>query len=124
MRFLVLGVCLAALPLSAAGAQTMPLSLFLEKANALEKKGAMALFSGDFKLLKKEMGASAEQLRAERVAAEKAGRKPAYCPPAKAEGLAVKEILGHFRAIPPGQRARMTSKDGFRGLMVRKYPCK
>ena len=119
----LLALCLAAAP-AAASAQAMPLSQCLDKANALEKKGPLALLSSDLKLLKKEMAGASAALRAERLAAQKSGRKPAYCPPAKQAGMGVDEILGHFRAIPAAQRARMTSKDGFRSLLARKYPCR
>ena len=42
---------------ASAGAQQMPVSTFLSKADALESKGPMALFSGDLKLLKNEVSA-------------------------------------------------------------------
>lgn len=124
MTKLLLAALVAALPVTEVSAQNMPLSQFLSRATALEKKGAMALFSGDMALLKKEMAASAKTLRAERLAAQAAGRKPAFCPPEKQSGLSVEEILGHFRSIPEGQRARMSTKDGFRNLLARKYPCR
>lgn len=106
-----------------AAAQSMPLPTFLAKAAALEKKGAMALFSGDLKVLKREMEGSATALRGERLAATKAGKRPAYCPPAKRGPMSSDEILSHMRAIPAAQQSRMTTRDGFRSLMVRKYPC-
>lgn len=110
---------LAATP---AGAQTMPLETFFSKAEALDRKGPLALLSSDYKLLKREMQASAAQLKRERQAASKAGQRPAYCPPARSS-LSSEEILVHFRAIPPATRARMTVKDGFRSLMMKKHPC-
>jgi hypothetical protein len=110
-------------PTAAVHAQAMPLPQFLAKATALEKKGAMALFSGDLNLLKKEITGSAGQLRAERLAAQKAGRKPAYCPPEKGGGIGSKELLTHFRAIPAAQRERMQVRDGMRSFMARKFPC-
>lgn len=103
-------------------AAAMPVSEFLIKADALEKKGPMALFSGDLKLLKKEVERSAAALREERLAAIKAGRKPAYCPPEKA-GLGSKELLTRFRAIPASEQA-MPVRDALRGVMVAKYPCR
>jgi hypothetical protein len=114
-------ICLLAFS-SAAAAQNMPLQTFLSKGEALNKKGPLALFSGDLKLLKREMQASANQLKAERLAAVKAGKRPAYCAP-NGTPLSSDEILAHFRSIPPAARARMTSKDGFRSLMVKKHPC-
>ena len=44
MRKYTLMLILTAVPISAAAAQNMPLSQFLTKADALEKKGAMAVF--------------------------------------------------------------------------------
>ncbi|HEY0150326.1 MAG TPA: hypothetical protein VGB70_15160 [Allosphingosinicella sp.] len=122
MKFkLFAAVLLAVLPVGAV--QAMTVEAFLLKANALEKKGMMALFSSDYKNLKKEMETAALQLRAERVAAQKAGRKLSYCPPAKIE-LNAKEVLTHFRAIPAAQRGRMELRDGLRSLLTRKHPCR
>jgi len=123
MRKLGIGLLIALAPLSSVSAQNMPLNQFLAKAGALEKKGAMALFSSDMGRLKKEMQVSAQQLRAERLAAQAAGKKPAFCPPQKPTALGVSEILGHFRAIPPAQRERMRTKDALRNLLAKKHPC-
>lgn len=121
MLRMTVALLLAAVPATALHA--MPVSQFLTKANALEKKGAMALFSSDMNLLKKEITDGAAQLKAEREAAVRAGRKPAYCPRPGVKGsLNSKEILTHFRAIPAAQRG-MQVKDGLRGLLARKFPC-
>lgn len=106
-----------------AAAQSMRADIFLQKAESLKKKGPLALISGDMGTLKKEMRGSADQLRTERLAALKAGRKPSYCPPEEG-GLGVEEILNHFHSIPAAQRSRMSTKDAFKGLMVKKYPCR
>lgn len=124
MRNLALSFVIIALPISAAHGQAMPLPQFLAKATALEKKGAMALFSGDLKLLKKEITGSAGQLRAERMAAQKAGRKPAYCPPDKGGSIDSKQLLAHFRSIPAPQRERMQVRDAMRSFMATKFPCR
>jgi hypothetical protein len=117
---LMIAAMLAAMPLTAADA--MNVAAFLEKASALEKKGMMALFSSDYKLLKGEVETASTQLRAERVAAQKAGKQPAYCPPPKS-GLSPQELLAQLRTIPVAQRARMDVKDGLRTVLARKYPC-
>jgi hypothetical protein len=119
---LILAGFLAALPLVPANA--MDVATFVNKADALEKKGMMALFSSDYKLLKGEIEAAAGQLRAERLAAQKANRPAAFCPTQKAVQLDAKELLGHFRAIPAAQRPRLQVKDGLRSLFARKYPCR
>jgi hypothetical protein len=118
---LILAAFLAALPLAPASA--MDVATFIGKADSLEKKGMMALFSSDYKVLKGEIENAAGQLRTERLAAQKAGRPMAFCPKEKSVQLNVKELLGHFRAIPAVQRPRMQVKDGLRSLFARKYPC-
>ncbi|HEY0131355.1 MAG TPA: hypothetical protein VGB57_08110, partial [Allosphingosinicella sp.] len=82
MKFKLLAAALlAVVPLGAA--QAMDVATFLIKADALEKKGMLALMSSDYKLLMGEIRSQGAALRAERLAAERAGRKGAYCPPAK-----------------------------------------
>lgn len=104
-----------------AGASAMTVAEFLAKADALQAKGVGALFSGDLKLLKTEVTSAGKALRAEQAAAVKAGRKPTACLPAKAATNS-DELLAYFRAIPPAQR-EMSVKDGFAGLIRKKYPC-
>ncbi|TFI59180.1 hypothetical protein E2493_06560 [Sphingomonas parva] len=116
----MLALAVAAMPLAAADA--MNVATFLEKGEPLMKKGAFALFSSDFKLLKREIEQASAQLRTERLAAEKAGRKPSYCPPAKS-GLSPEEIMAGMRAVPVTQRQRADVKDGLRIALVRKFPC-
>jgi hypothetical protein len=112
---------LAVAPLAALQGQAMPVSQFLAKADALQQKGAMALFSSDFRLLKREIQNSGKQLRAEQDTARKAGRKPGASPPKKA-AMNSSELLAHFRSIPPEQR-NMPVKAALAGLMRKKYPC-
>jgi hypothetical protein len=118
---LIVAAFLVALPLAPATA--MDVATFVAKADALEKKGMMALFSSDYKMLKGEIESAAVQLRTERLAAQKANRPVAFCPKEKSAQLNVKELLGHFRAIPAAQRPRTQVKDGLRSLFARKYPC-
>lgn len=117
---LILGVFLVAAPLSAANA--MDVATFLNKADVLEKKGMRALFSSDFKLLKGEVERASAALRAERLVAEKAGRKGAYCP-TKKSGLSTRELLASFRTIPVARRPGIQVKDALIALLARKYPC-
>jgi hypothetical protein len=118
---MLLVAVLVAVPVTALHA--MSVATFLQKAEALEKKGAMALLSRDLGRLKSEMQTAGASLKAEREAAQRAGQPPAYCPPASGASLNSNELLAHFRAIPPAQRERMHVRDGLRSLMVRKFPC-
>ena len=121
MRVLLIALIAASVPVSAGAAESMTLGQFLSKADALEKKGALALFSSDLNLLKREVQNSGKQLRSEQVAAQKAGRKPATCMPAQAS-MNSGELLTHFRSIPPQQRG-MSVKAALALLMRKKYPC-
>ena len=121
MRKLLIAALAAASPLAPASAQSMPISEFLAKADALQKKGPMALFSGDIGKLKAEVVNSGKQLRAEQEAARKAGRKPATCLPEKANVTST-ELLAHFRAVPPAERGVLV-KTAFAGHVRKKYPC-
>jgi hypothetical protein len=103
-------------------AQNMPVSTFLEKADALKAKGMMAMLSSDIGLLKAEVQAAALSYRKERKAAEAAGRKPEVCPPEKGS-LNTDELTASFRAIPAEARPRTTIKQAWIGFMKRKYPC-
>ncbi len=116
-------IFLGALTLSA-GASAMPVSTFVTKAEALQKKGPLALFSSDLKLLTKQIKADAAVLRADNKAAEQAGRPKAYCTPPKGGSLNDKEIFAAMKAVPPAARAGTDTRDVLRGVMARKYPCR
>ncbi|HLL58947.1 MAG TPA: hypothetical protein VK391_03545 [Allosphingosinicella sp.] len=101
----------------------MPVSTFLAKANALKSKGALAVFSGDLKLLKAEVNNSAKAYGNDVKAARKAGKLTHSCPPAGTKlSMNSDELLGYFNSIPPAQR-NMSVKTAFYGLMKKKFPC-
>jgi len=120
MKKVWLAALIVALPVTAA--QAMTVATFLQKAEGLEKKGVAALFSRDMGVLKGEIRQASAALRAERLAARRAGRQPAYCPPANSS-MNSSELLAHLRSIPPAQRQRMEVRDALRSMLVRKYPC-
>ena len=107
-----------------AAASAMPVSTFLGKAEGLKKKGPLALFSGDLKLLTNEIKANSGQLRAENLAAVKAGRPKAYCTPEKGVSLSDKDILDAMQAVPAPQRASTSTRDALRAYLARRYPCR
>jgi len=123
MRRIAFALLVAALPATALQAQTMPVSTFLAKANALKSKGALAVFSGDLKLLKAEVNNSAKAYGNDVKAARKAGKLTHSCPPAGTKlSMNSDELLGYFNSIPPAQR-NMSVKTAFYGLMKKKFPC-
>lgn len=121
MRKLGIGLALIALPATLASAQSMPVSAFIAKAEALRKKGPFALMSRDMGVLKAEIGNSSKLLRAETQAAAKSGRQLEICLPAKAS-IKSNELIAYLQALPAAQQT-MPFHHGFRGFVKTKYPC-
>ena len=101
----------------------MDVATFVQKAEALEKLGYLALLSSDYTVLKTEVKTAAAQLRAEHAAAKKARRPLPFCPPGEVS-MEPQELLTHMRAVPVAQRRRLQVKDALRRMLVRKYPCR
>jgi len=113
----------AMLALAPAAATAMPVSTFLAKADKVQKKGPLAMFSGDLKLLMGQIKTDAAQLRAENKAAEAAGRPKAYCTAPGGVKMSNRDILSAMHAVPPAQRARTSTKDALRAYFARRFPC-
>jgi hypothetical protein len=97
---------------------------FLDRANRLKARGPLALFDSDYKRLKAEATAAGESIGADRVAAEKAGKPVLYCSPRPRAQLGSYEFIDGLEAIPAGERARMSLKQGMLRVLQKKYPCK
>lgn len=108
--------------LAPAPAEAADVAAFLARADAVEKMGLRAMVSSEAKLLMEELSAGNRALRAERLAAQAAGRRPAYCP-APDNRTDPREILTALRAIPPARRAGIELKDAMRAFYARRYPC-
>jgi hypothetical protein len=122
MKFrLLLGLALVAMPLAAAPA--MPVSTFLTKADALQKKGPLAAFSGDLKLLMNQIKRDAGELRADNKALEAAGKTKAYCAPAGGVKLSNRDILQAMNEVPAAQRPTIQTKAALRAYFARRWPC-
>ncbi|MEO7635226.1 MAG: hypothetical protein ABIS38_06225 [Sphingomicrobium sp.] len=121
MRKMMLAV--GALAMSSA-ATAMPVATFLTKAEALKKKGPLALFSGDLKLLTNQVKADAGKIREERLAAKAAGKPTAFCPPEGGSKLTDKDILAAMQGVPAADRARTDSRLALRNFLARRYPCR
>ena len=80
----------------------MSVAVFLAKAEALQAKGPLALFSADLDLLKAEGKAGGEAYRA-RLKSERAKGHPSSCPP---EGVKINsdELLAFLRTYPAVDR--------------------
>ena len=113
---------LCASPLSAA--PRLNVATFLARAQALERKGPLAIFSGDLKLLTNQVKADFAEIRQERLAAKAAGKPTGFCPPEKGVKLSDKDIMAAMQAVPVADRARTDTKSALRVLLVRRYPCR
>jgi hypothetical protein len=121
MKFRILaGAMLALAPVAATA---MPVSTFLTKADKLQSKGPLAMFSGDLRLLMGQIKTDAGELRAENKAAEAAGRPKAYCTAPGGVRMSNRDILSAMNAVPPAQRARTSTKDALRAYFARGFPC-
>jgi hypothetical protein len=100
---------------------SMSVATFMAKAQALQAKGAMALFSSDIGLLKAEVAGSAQAFRRQ-IKAEAASGKPSACPPEHG-ALKSDDILAHMRGYPAGVRPRISVSAAVADLMRKRFPC-
>jgi hypothetical protein len=109
---------------AAASAQSMNAETFHQKAIALQRKGMMAVFSKDLKVLVKEGQAAAEVVSGRRQAVLKAGGKPRYCPlPSSPRKMETKEFMARLGAIPRADRQRIDMTEAMNRILARKFPC-
>jgi hypothetical protein len=120
MRILAVATLIAAV--AATPAAAMDVATFLQRIDALKSKGLLAPMSGDYKPLMAELDGSSKTLRAERLAAEAAGARPAYCPTGHSP-LSPNDIMSGLHAIPAPQQSQVQVKDALRALYSKKYPC-
>lgn len=116
----VIAACLAAL-LLAAFAPAMTVREFLATANRLPQN-ATAVLRPEGRRLVDEVTRSVNAVRAAEAADRAAGRRPAYCIPARGTGITPEGLIARFNAIPP-QRRNMTVTQAIREWMVERHPC-
>ena len=120
MRYLLLFVAFSSVTVIASA---MPVSIFLQKANALRAKGPLAAFSSDVGLLKRQVQQDGEQLKAENKALEAAGKRKHYCAP-EGSALTLKDLMAAVNAVPVPERSRTSTKEAFRNYIALRHPCR
>jgi hypothetical protein len=119
---LLVGIALAAAPVSAAQAQDV--AHFLVRVDRLLARGPFALLSPDFYRLKGEIEADGRALKREYALAKARSERTRFCPPAKGKPKVGKhEFLAALRAVPVARRSTTDTKDVLRDVLERKYPC-
>ena len=99
----------------------------LSKAEALQRRGVLAFFSSDLRLIKAEAQRDLEAFGADYFAARQSHRLLPACPPKDGPNslkitVDTDELLRFYRTIPPARRG-MSSRQAFAEFMSRKYPC-
>ena len=105
----------------AGSAWAMDAQTFYAKALALNKMGAAAVATSDFRLLTAEIKSADAALEQDNKRAKSQG-KAIYCPPAKA-GIGANELIAEFGKIPKNRRSKITVRQAWREIAVRKFPC-
>lgn len=120
----VIGAMAAVFIASGANAQTMNAEQFHQRATALKKKGAMAIFSGgEIKALTNEGKAAGAKAREQWLAGTRSGQKPRYCPPEGKHRLGSDEFMTRLEAIPAAERARIDMTEAMTRILIQKFPC-
>jgi len=116
----LMGSALASPAMAAAG--DMNIATFLAKADGLRAKGAMALLSSDFKVLKSEGEAAGASYRT-RLQRERAAGKPSSCPP---QGTRINsdQLLTHLRSYPAENRQSISIRTAMADWFIRTHPCR
>ena len=124
MRFMPVAAAAALLVLATpASAATMSVATFVTKAEALKKKGPLALFSGDLKLLVNQVKADSAKLRAENQALVAGGKQKAYCTPADFK-MDEDEIMRVMTSVPAPSRSATSTKQALKEHLARRFPCR
>ena len=114
----------AALAPAMASAQSMSAETFFQKAQALQRKGMMAMFSSDVKKLMTEARAAGETARAQRLAALKIGGKPRYCPPLGSQRMGSDEFMERLGAMSRADRLKIDMTEVMIRINSAKFPCR
>lgn len=119
-----IAAALSGLAAQALGASSGTAQSFLDRAHRLKAKGPLAYFDRDYKRLKAEAVAVGDSIRADRIAAEKAGRPILYCSPKPRAQLGDFEFIERLDAIPARERQTMSLKQAMIRVLQQKYPCR
>ena len=124
MKLKLFAAGLVLLP-AVASAQSMNAQAFHQRATALQKKGALAIFSrGEIKALMAEGQAAGKKAREQRLAAVAAGQKPRFCPPNQPVSIGSDEFMKRLAAIPPAERSRIDMTEATVRILAVKFPCR
>ena len=124
---ILIGASLALVGLAvpaSAGPAAVNAQEFYVDAQALLKKGAMAMFDKRTKPRMAQLKAAGEAARSDNEAATRRGT-PLYCvsDAERKKGLDPQKAMDLLGAVPEAQRRRSTLRQAWLAALVRKYPC-
>jgi len=100
----------------------MTVAEFLPRADTLNAKGVMAIFSHDLRPLVAEVEAGMTGYRA-RLQTEKAAGHPSSCPPPKV-AMTSEDILKQMHSYPAAAQATTTVSAAIADFMIKRFPCR
>lgn len=100
----------------------MSVATFLGKAEALKKKGVLAVMSSDLGALKQAGTAAGEAYR-DRLKRERAAGKPSSCPPTGAR-IGSDQLLAHLKGYPANARPSVSMNTAMADYFIKTYPCR
>lgn len=106
-----------------ATAQDMNAQTLYEMGVALQKKGPLALVSGDMKTVRREIQGAADAARAQARADKAAGRSQRFCAPEAKQSMGSSELLRRVEQIPEAERRKIDSQELITRVFAQKYPC-
>ncbi|MDE2435945.1 MAG: hypothetical protein KGM49_06775 [Sphingomonadales bacterium] len=112
---------LVAMPASAAPGD-MSVGTFLDRVAALKARGAMALFSSDVGMLRREATAAGQAYTA-RLATERAQHRPSSCPPQGARP-SQDQWLSHLGTYSSAARASTNLRVAMADYFIKTWPCR
>ncbi len=108
---------------AAASAELMNAEAFYQRATGLQRKGMMAIFSKDVKVLMAEGKAAGEAANRQRQATLRTGGKPRYCPPGGPRKMGSDEFMRRLGIIPRSQRVAIDMAEAMNRILAVKFPC-
>jgi len=103
----------------------MSVADFITRAEALQARGALAMFSSELNTLREEVAAGSTAFRARLAADRAAGQTARSCPPPEGTASTTsEEVLRHMRTYPSTRRSGVNVRTAIWDMMLRKYPCR
>ena len=110
-------------------AQTRPMSVadVMAKADAIQRKGMLAIFSSEVGAIKAEAQEDVDAFGRELANASQTHRPLPACPPTSGPNsfkftVDTAELLQYYRSLPAADRS-LSSRQAFAQFMSRKFPC-